>query len=178
MSETTPEKLLLMGKIIRPHGLEGAMRVQSYAESHQSFLRAGTVILKVDKGEFHEFKVLSIRPHKRILLMKLKGFRSFEEAERFRGAEVFIKKDFVRNPDRNEYYWYEIIGLKVYLSSGRYIGTITDIIPTGSNDIYISRDGESEVLIPATHDVVKEIDLEEKRMIITPMEGLLEVNEI
>jgi len=167
-----------MGKVIRPHGLEGVMRVQSFAESHQSFLRARTVFLRADKGEIHEFKVISVRPHKRILLIQLKGLGSFEEAERFRGAEIFVKKDCLRNPDSNEYYWYEVVGLKVYMNSGRYIGTITEIISTGSHDIYVCRDGESEVLIPAIHDVVKEIDLEKKRMIISPMEGLLDVNEI
>ena len=76
-----------------------------------------------------------------------------------------------------EYFWYELIGLDVYLVSGEYIGKIENILPTGSNDVYIVGKEEKEYLIPAIEDVVKEIDIERKKMIIEPLEGLLELAE-
>ena len=173
MSDVSPEDLLLLGKVIRPHGLEGVMRIQSFDQPEHSFLKARTLFLKLGAEEIHAHSVLSVKPHKNIFLLKLKGLNSLEDAEKYRGAEILVKKEVLVREDSDEFFWYELIGLKVYLDTGQYIGSIRHILPTGSNDIYVIRDGESEVLIPAIHDVVKEIDLEKGRMIITPLEGLL-----
>ena len=178
MSKVSPENLLLIGKVLRPHGVHGLLRIWSYAQSEESFLNAGTVFLKPGTGETCEHEVLSVSPHKNVFLMKLKGLRSFYEAEKFRESEILIRKDSLDNGDDQEYFWYELIGLEVYLDTGVYIGTIKHILPIGSNDIYVVREGEKEVLIPATHDVVKEIDLADNKMIITEMEGLLDLNEV
>ena len=178
MSKISSENLLLVGKVIRPHGLEGILRIWSYARSEESFLNAGTVFLKSDKQEILEYKILSVKPHKNVYLMKLDGLRSLEEAERYSGAEVLIRKDLLRRKSQEEYFWFELIGLRVYLDSEQYIGTLKDIIATGSNDIYVVKEGGTEFLIPAIHEVVKEIDLENKRIIISEMEGLLDLNEV
>ena len=178
MGEVSPENLLLMGKVIRPHGLQGLLRIWSYAQSEESFLKGGTVLLKSDSGEIHEYKVLSIRPHKNIFLLKLKGLNSFNDAERFREAEILLCKDALGKKNDHEFFWYELIGLRVYLDTGKYIGTIRHILPTGSNDIYVVQEGEKEILIPAIHDAVKEINLADKKMIISEMEGLLDLNEV
>jgi 16S rRNA processing protein RimM len=162
--------------VVRPHGIGGLLRICSYAESKDSFLKAGTVSLYLDREGIQEYKVLSVQKHKNILLMQLDGLISRFDAERFRGADVFIKKEALQSKDEDDYFWFELIGLSVYLESGRCIGTVEDIFQTGSNDIYIVREGEKEYLIPATHDVVKEIDLVKKSMIIMEMEGLLDIN--
>lgn len=167
-----------MGKVLRPHGLEGKLRILSYAESEKSFLRPGTVILKTEGGEPCEYEVSSVKPHKNVLLLKLKGLTSPEEAERYRGAGIYLKKSLVVREREDEFFWHEIIGLRVHLSTGKYIGTVREIFQTGSNDIYVVRGGEKEILIPAIHDVVRGIDLVGKKMIIFPMEGLLDINEV
>ena len=112
--------------------------------------------------------------------MKLKGLNSFDEAERYRGAEILIRKDILSRQDGDEYFWYELIGVRVYLDTGRYIGTIRHILPTGGHDIYVigGEGGGEEFLIPAIHEVVKAIDLKERRMIIRLLEGLLDLNEV
>ena len=178
MSKVSPENLLLIGKVLRPHGVQGLLRIWSYAQSEESFLNAGNVFLKSGSGEICEYKVLSVRPHKNIFLMKLKGLSSFYEAEKFKETEILIRKDSIDNENDQEYFWYELIGLRVYLNTGIYIGKIKHILPTGSNDIYVVREGEKETLVPAIHDAVKEIDLAEKKMIISEMEGLLDLNEV
>ena len=178
MNKGSPDNLLKIGKVIRPHGLEGLLRIWSYAQSEESFLEAGTILLKSDRGKIHEYKVLSVRSHKNIFLMRLEGLNSLDEAEKFRGAEILIRKDSLDRNGVNEYFWFELIGLKVYLNTGRYMGRLQEIIATGSNDIYVVREGEKEFLIPAIHDVVEEIDLKNKKMIIDEMEGLFELNEV
>jgi 16S rRNA processing protein RimM len=177
LSKGSRENLLLIGEVIRPHGLDGMLRIRSYAQSENTFLDAGIVFLKSDPLEPQEYKVLSVKPHKNIFLMKLAGLDSLEGAEIYRGANILIRKDSLRRK-KEEYFWFELIGLKVYLNSGRYIGILRDIIPTGGNDIYVVREKEAEFLIPALHEVVENIDLENNKMIIHEMEGLFELNEV
>ena len=163
--------------MIRPHGLGGLLRIWSYTRSEEPFLSSGAVCLRPVSGEPREFKVLSVTPHKNIYLMKLEGLGSFEEADTYRGAEITIEPGSLRRSGENEFFWHELIGLKVYLEDGEFIGTIQRILPTGAHDIYVVREGKGEVLIPAVHDVVKEIDLDRGSMMISEMEGLLDLNE-
>jgi 16S rRNA processing protein RimM len=143
----------------------------------ESFLNAGTVFLKLKEGDFREHNLLSIKPHKNIYLMKLSEVNSFDDAEKYRGVEIFIRKDSLER-DNDEFFWFELIGLEVFLDTGRYLGIVKDIITTGSNDIYVVKDNESEILIPAIHEVVCEINLVDKQMIISEIEGLLDLNEV
>lgn len=177
MIKVSPENLLLIGEVIRPHGLDGVMRIRSYAQSERTFLDAGSVFLKPDPQEPQEYKVSSVKPHKNVFLIKLEGLNALEQAETYRGANILIRKDSL-NRESGEYFWFELIGLKVYLKSGRYMGTVKDIIQTGSNDIYVVRKKKAEFLIPAIHGVVEHIDLEHDEMIIHEMEGLFEINEV
>ena len=178
MNEVSPENLLLIGKVVRPHGLAGVLRIKSYARSEESLLNARTIFLKPSSGETRACVVLSVKPHKNIHLIKLKGLHSLEEAEKYRGAEVLIRRDSLTRENEEDYFWHELIGLRVYLKGGRYVGTIKHILSTGGNDIYVVQEGEKEFLIPAIHEVVEQIDLANKRMIITEMEGLLDLNEV
>jgi len=170
-------KLLLLGKVIRPHGLGGILRVWSYARSEASFLDAGEIILKTVSGEAHDHRILSVKPHKNILLMQLEGVESLEHAEEFRGAEVLIRSEAITR-EEGEYFWHELIGLKVFLDTGEYLGVISRIIAAGGNDIYVVGVGEKEIFVPATYEVVREIDLENETMTISAMEGLLDLNEV
>lgn len=178
MDSVFSDNLLLVGKVIRPHGLEGLLRIRSYAQSEKSFLDAGNIFLKTRSGETHECEVLSIRPHKNILLLKLIGLNSLEDAERYRDAEILIRRDLLKINNDNEFFWFELVDLGVYLDTGKFIGKIRHILPSRSNDIYVVRDGEREILIPAIHDIVKKIDLINKKVIIKEMEGLLDLNEV
>jgi 16S rRNA processing protein RimM len=158
--------------------MDGRLKIRSYAQSEKSFLQSGVIFLKPRSGGTRAFTVSSVKPHKNNVLLTLKGLDSLEEAEEYRGAAVFIRRDSLVQEEKDEYFWFDLIGLEVYLDTGKYIGTIHHILPTGSNDVYVVREGETEVLVPAIHEVVKEIDLDARKMIITEMEGLLDLNEV
>lgn len=177
MGEGFPDNLLLVGKVIGPHGLGGLLRIWSYAESEKTFLSSGKVFLGLASGQTHAYRVLSVVAHKNAFLMKLEGLSTLDEAETYRNAAILIEKIGLSREEEDEYFWHELIGLEVYLNTGESIGTLKHILPTGSNDIYVVQKGEKEVLIPAIHDVVQEIDLDRKTMIISDMEGLLDLNE-
>jgi len=175
LNKVFSENLLLIGKVIRPHGVKGLLKILSYADSGETFLKAETVLLKSDQVGSSEYKLISITPCNKAFLMKLDGIDSLEEAERYRGAEILIRKDTLRRESGDEFFWFEIIGLEVFLDSGLFIGTLQEIINTGSNDIYVVKHGNKEFMIPALHGVVLKIDLENKIMIIAGnIDGLLE----
>ena len=172
-----PGALLLVGKIIRPHGVRGLLRVWIYAGSESSFGDNEVVYIKFVSGEIEEYKLVSARPHKNFFLMKLEGLLTKIAAEDFSGAEIFIKKDGLSR-DEDEYFWHDLKGLAVYLNTGEYLGRISQIIPTSSNDIFVVKDGKREFLIPATYEVVREIDINNERMTISVIDGLLNINEV
>jgi 16S rRNA processing protein RimM len=177
LPQASSGSLLLVGMVIGPHGLGGLLRIWAYAGSAASFLDAGSVFLRSVSGEIQEYTVTDIRPHKKAFLMKLKGLRSIDEAAEYKGADIFISKEAVGRSDE-EYFWYELLGLKVYLDTGQYVGTISQIISTKAHDIYVVKEGDKEVCIPAIYEVVREIDVANKKMVISALEGLLELNEV
>lgn len=178
MTEPPLPDLLLVGKVIRPHGLEGTLRIWSFALSEETFLQARTVFFRNASGNLEEFTVISVKPYRRILLMNVNGISSVDEAERFRGAEIMIDKETLKCEEEGEYFWYELLGLKVYLDTGEYLGKLFRIIPAPGNDFYVVMKEKKEILIPATWEVVREVDLQSGRMIVSPPEGLLELNEV
>ena len=177
MNQDSPGRLLVVGKVLRPHGKRGLLRIWLYAGSEASFLGVEAVFLRSISGETREYRVTSAKPHKKIFLMQLEGVNSREEGEKYKGNEILVKKETLSRED-DEYFWYELLGLKVYLESGEYLASVSQIIPSGGNDIYVVKKDEREFYIPATHEVVKEIDLEDGKMIVSAMEGLLDLNEI
>jgi 16S rRNA processing protein RimM len=174
LNEVSTENQLIIGKVIRPHGLNGLLKIRSFAESGESFLNAGIVLLKPDRYEASKFKVMSITAQGNAFLLKLQGISSLEAAERYRGADILIRKETLTR-ENDEYFWFELIGLEVFLESGRFIGVLQDIINTGSNDIYVVKEGKEEFLIPALHGVVMQVDLGKKRMLIADnIDGLFD----
>ncbi|MDZ7698364.1 MAG: ribosome maturation factor RimM [Deltaproteobacteria bacterium] len=176
MSSVPIDNLVLLGKVVRPHGLEGLLRIQSYAESERSFLNAETIYLKPVSGSPQKAQIRSLRPHKKVYLMAIGGIGSIEAAEALRGAEIWVPEDALIR-EEGMYFWYELLGLEVYLKSGEWLGNVSQIIETKSHDIYKITAADKEIFVPATHEVVEEIDLDQKTMIISPMEGLLDLNE-
>jgi 16S rRNA processing protein RimM len=111
--------------------------------------------------------------HKRVLI-RLQGCEDLTAAEAFREHEVLIPRHWFLPLPADEYYWFEIEGLAVYGNDGRYLGTVVEIIYTGSNDVYVVRNGTQETLIPALRDVVRTIDLEHGEMRLSTAAGLLD----
>ncbi len=171
-----PENLLLIGKVVKPHGVRGWLKVRVYSDSSTTFSQAGSIFIHTRDDRWHERELISVKPHKGHFLVELKGVDTRNKAEELRDADIYISKDILQK-EEGEFFWYELIGLKVYLVSGKYLGKIVQILPTGSNDVYIVKEKEKEYLIPAIEDVIKEVNIEAKKMIIEPLEGLLELAE-
>lgn len=175
MSHIDLRDLILIGHVIRPHGIAGLLRIVSYAQSLETFLQAGSVFMDRGNNEFEERKVIDIRPHGSSFLLRLSGLNSIEQTEIFKAAKIFIRKDSLIKKDEDEFFYYELLGLNIYSITGQYLGVVKEIFPTGSNDVYVVEGQGKEFLIPAIHQVIKEINIAQKRMVISPIKGLLEL---
>ena len=137
-----------------------------------------TIFLQGDEKSLHPYRLLTVRPHKKFILAQLEGIQSRAEAEQLRGKVVLIDPAELPPLKEDEYYWQDILGMRVVSEKGEDVGTIKEIVPTGSNDVYVVQKGAQEFLIPATKDVIMNIDIQARTMIIRPLEGLVQEDDI
>lgn len=124
------------------------------------------IFLQGDRGSPQPYRPLAVRPHKKFIVALLEGIRTRAEAEQLRGKSVLVDPVELPSLDTDEYYWHEILGMRVVTEDGGKVGTITEILPTGSNDVYVVHEGERETLIPALKEVIISIDKKARTMVI------------
>lgn len=163
---------ITVGKIVGTHGIRGHLKVLSYTDSLDVFTPGRTLVLSREGRTVGNLSVTSCRPHKGVVVVAMDGIFSIEAAQAWIGCQVRVAKAALAPPEEGTYYWYDIIGMHVLTSDNRAIGRVEEIFPTGSNDVYVVRDGKKEILIPAIDSVVIDIDLNEKTMTVDLPEGL------
>ena len=166
--EPAPPEFLIVGYILAPWGIRGEVKVEVVTDFPERFAPQKIVYLNTSPLEIE-----SCHPHKQHLVVKLATIDSVEDAERLRGQDLTIPRSELSRLPEGQYYTFQIIGLDVLTTEGQYLGQVTDIMTTASNDVYIVEGEGGEILIPAIEDVVKSIDLEEGKIIIEAIEGLL-----
>lgn len=168
-------RLILVGKIVRTHGIKGAVKVFPYGESLAAQDVGAKLFVAAESGQEAEtFTVVSAHPQGRYWVMRFQEVMSVDEAQDIVGKEVFLPEDRLPATLEGEYYHYQLIGLEVVTKEGEMVGTLQGIIETGGNDVYsIYRNGK-EVLVPAIEEVICEVDLGRSRMVIDPPEGLMD----
>lgn len=163
------DNLLEIGKIVKSSGLKGRLKVLSYCESAEMLETLKSVLVGEDTEHLSSFDVKRISVKRGSFSIELEGVETLEAASELTGRYVFVPSENL--PD-GEYYWKDIIGLDIVTEDGRKLGRITDILPTGSNDVYVCNGDEGEILIPAFDDVVRKIDIEKGVMVVKLPEGL------
>lgn len=157
-----------VGKIVNTFGIKGEVKVNLYTEDISNFKTKSKVYVN-DK----EMQVENSRLQKNMLILKLKGIDNMNDAENLRGS--IIKVDRSKNDlPEGTYYIADLIGLDVYTEDGNLLGKVTDIYNTGANDIYTvkTQDGK-EVLLPAIKDVIKQVDIQNGKIIVHILKGLI-----
>lgn len=163
---------IVVGRILSPWGVKGEVKVLPLTYSADRFFELSEVTIRVDELE-RRLTIENCRIQGKFVILKFSEINSPEEASRYKGLEILITEEESPPLPDGLYYHYQIIGLHVYTTEKRYLGVIDSIIETGGIDVYVIKD-DREYMIPATEEVIKEIDLEKKVMIIEPMEGLLQ----
>jgi len=161
--------LLEIGKIVKTSGFKGRLKALSYCESAETLETLKGVFVGEDIDHVSSFNARIINIKGGSFSLDLEGVETLETASKLVGRYVFVPSETL--PD-GEYYWKDIIGLDIVTEDGRKLGRITDILPTGSNDVYVCSSGEEEILIPAFDDVVRKIDIEKGVMVVNLPEGL------
>ena len=160
---------ILFGRLGRTHGLKGELKFSPNDPEEVDSLSGQIVRMKEN-----EVKVQSIRGANVPFIIKFEGIDDIDSAKLLTGTEVFAKREHLKPLPEGEYYRFEIEGLAVFDEEGQPYGVIEEIIPTGSNDIYVVQNGDQEWMLPMIDTVVKSIDLEQKKLIFHRIEGLIE----
>ena len=162
-----------IGQIVNTNGLKGVVKVNPFTDDISKFEDLKYVYIQL-KSELKKVKIEQVRYNKNQVLIKLEGIDSIEEAEKYRNFYLKTEKESQEDLGEDTYYIVDLIGLDVYTDKNEYLGKIEDVFPTGSNDVYVVKDNlGKQILIPAIADVVKEVDLKNKKMIINLIPGLI-----
>ena len=164
-----------VGVIASTHGLQGEVNVFPTTEDPNRFKKLKKVTLHTQRGEEIELDVQSARFFKKFVIVKFKQFDNINDVEKFRGCELTIDRKDALKLEPGEYYCADIIGLTVTDEDGNDLGVISDVLQTGANDVYemTRSDNDQKVYIPAIKECVRNINLDEKKLIIHIMDGLM-----
>lgn len=167
------EDYLKIGVITAPHGVRGEVRVFPTTDDPGRFRLLEEVILQSgNRRETHQ--IGSVKFSKNMVILKLSDIDSMNDAEPYRQWELLIPREQAVPLGENEYYIADLIGMEVLTDSMERLGIITDVMQTGANDVYVVRsDAYGEVLIPAIRDCILQVAVEENRMTVHLLPGLL-----
>ena len=166
-----------IGKIVAPFGIRGEVKVFSLSDIPDRFAQLDNVFVGPDHTPR---KITAVRPYKGdTVLLKFAGVDDANTAETLRNFDLSLPLNQLAKLPPNSYYQHDILGLSVSTLAGREIGTIIEIMETGSNDVYVVKgENKQQILLPAIKDVVKQVDLIRRMMYIEPMAGLLDDNAV
>ena len=167
---TLPDGWVRIGKIVAPHGLAGGLKVYPLTDFPERFLKTEEVALQLPSGP-QVCKVEEARLQGSVCIMRLAGICDRTAAEKLRGTFLLIPEDLLVPLPENHYYIYQLMGLDVYTDEGELLGKLADVLPTGGNDVWVVRTEKGEVLLPATRQVVRKVDLEAKRIVVHLLSG-------
>lgn len=167
-----------LGCIVGAFGIAGGVRVRWWGDGPDGLLRAGRVLLARSEAEASpkSVKVCSVAPGRPgEVRMRLDGVSDRDAAESLRGCTVLVAASNLEQLPRGEHYWFELIGCRVWLPDESPLGTVREIWETGAHDVLVVEgDDRRRHLIPAVDAFVREIDVEERRIRIEPIPGLLD----
>lgn len=168
------QERLKIGQIVNTVGLKGFVRVVPYTDDNKRFELLESVYL-VDKKHYKKYDIEDVKYQKNLVLLKFRNINDINSAEELKNLYIEIdRKDAVKLPE-NTYFIVDLIGLDVVnVDNNALLGKIEDVFSTKSNDVYVVKNDEGkQILIPAIKSVVKNVDLENKKVTVKLIEGLI-----
>lgn len=167
------EQLLQVGVITQTHGIRGEVKVFPTTDDASRFRELKEVVLDTGK-EMLCMEIERVKFFKQFVIVKFHGFDDINEVERFRRCSLLVSRENAVPLEEDEYYIADMIGLEVETEDGKKFGVLKDVIETGANDVYVVDSvSHGEVLIPAIKECIRKVDIEEGRMMIRLMDGLI-----
>lgn len=168
------EDLLQVGAITQTHGLRGEVKVFPTTDDAKRFKKLKEVILDTGKEKM-VLEIEGVKFFKQFVILKFKGFDDINDIERYKGKSLYVTRENAVKLKKDEYFIADLIGIQVYDENEEYLGVLKDVIVTGANDVYdvALEDGRS-LLLPAIKQCVLEVDMEQHKMKVHVLEGLLD----
>lgn len=168
------ERYLHLGKISKPHGIRGEVKIFSFSEQPENMLQYKTLVIVDKQGQQRRVSVSKCRIQGKTAVVKLKDIDNRNQAEELQGMEVLLDKQELPATGKREYYWFQLQGLTVETRQGEKLGKVTNIFSNGAQDILVIGDKHAEYLVPILQGIILSQDAE--KIIIDPPPGLLEIN--
>lgn len=167
------KELMEIGQIVNTYGIKGFLKVVPYTDDITRFEDLTSIYIETKK-DLKSFEIQEIKYSKNLVLLKLKEINDINIAETYKNCLIKIdRKDAVKLP-KDTYFIVDLLDMQVTTDDGENLGIIIDVYPTGSNDIYVVKNEEGrQVLLPAISEVIREVDVTNKKMIVHLLEGLI-----
>lgn len=168
------EQFLRVGVISSTHGIRGEVKVYPTTDDPERFLDLDEVIL--DTGREHKIlEIEGVKFFKNQVILKFKGYDNINDIEKYLKKDLLVDREHAVELGENENFIADLIDMEVVTDEGKGLGTLTDVIETGANDVYAVKTPEGkEILLPAIRDCILDVNVDEKRMTVHVMEGLLD----
>lgn len=168
------EQFLRVGVISSTHGIRGEVKVYPTTDDPERFLDLDEVIL--DTGREHKIlEIEGVKFFKNQVILKFKGYDNINDIEKYLKKDLLVDREHAVELGENENFIADLIDMEVVTDEGKVLGTLTDVIETGANDVYAVKTPEgNEILLPAIRDCILDVNVDEKRMTVHVMEGLLD----
>lgn len=165
------KEYLEAGKIVTTHGIRGEVKIMPYTDTPELLAEFDRLFIGKNKDEFI---IERSRVFKNMVIAKIEGVDTPEAAEKLRNKLLYMHRDDLELDD-DTYFIQDLIGIEVCdADSGKVYGTISDVMQTGANDVYVIKGSDREYLVPAIADVVVSTDIDENIMTIRPLDGLFD----
>ena len=166
-------KYLEIGQIVNTFGIKGMVKVKPFTDNIERFSNLEKIYIKNKLGQT-EYKIQEVKYHKNMVLVKFEGIKNPEQADLLRNSYLIVDRETEEPLEAGRYYIVDMIGLDVFTDDNEYLGKLEDIYNTGSNDIYVVKNElGKQVLLPAIEDVIKNIDMDNKKVIVHLIPGLV-----
>jgi 16S rRNA processing protein RimM len=168
-------RFLLLGRILRPHGVRGELRIEVLT-AYPERLRPGLIVnIGSDPAadDAPEYEITKVRPHQQYLIVQVDGVDDRNAADLLREQYIMIALDEAVPLEDDEFYLFQAIGLAVCTDDGEDLGAVVDVLETGANDVYVVQGPRGEVLLPAIDECVLDVDIDAGKMTVHLMDGLL-----
>lgn len=162
-----------IGQIVNTFGIKGVVKVNYFTDDPLEFEKLKTILVEKNK-KLLEFEIEEAKLHKNQVLLKLKGINDINEAEKYKGCYIKLPREKAKKLPENTYFIADLIGIEVFTDNGELLGKVDDIYNSGSADIYVIKDElGKQILLPGIKDVIKEIDVDNEKIIVHLIDGLI-----
>ena len=167
-------KYLEIGQIVNTFGIKGQVKVNPFTENIKRFEELKEVYVEKN-GKLEIIQIEQVSYSKNAVILKIKGIDTIEEANKYRNCYLKIDREDAGKLPKDTYYIADLLGLEVYSDEGKLLGRVDDIYNNGSSDIYVVKDElGKQILLPSIPDVLKEIDLDNEKIIVHLIKGLVD----